>query len=761
MDNASTTTPSLKEILRPIRRNWGMILITFLGVVLTVGYLTLTSERVYEASATLSMRNSGYVQGDSFERPDVYTMRYLINNQVAILESRSLAAEVAKRLISLFQNDSLSTVGVDVFNKRPSIWERLSPWVRHPVLDSELSFIKIVEKFVKATRVSYGRDTDIVELKAKAPTPGEAALLVNLWVDIYQKYQQSDTHEEVIQTKKFLETKLQEVEEYLEASENKLVEYQRQNKVVSLSDETEQLVRKLSEFESLYNETKTDYEAVHDQLIYLKSKLDDSKRTLVEDMTKLSNPVLQELQSQSANLMAEKAAYEAQLIGAGFSTKGNSKLSQMESRLKGIQEKIIEETKKLVEDDLRHINPLDHSENLISQILELETEQKSLEVKTRELKSIVDDYARELEVLPNKSRELARLDRDVQVNTKIYVMLRERYEETKIREAGQVGIARVLDLAVPPNKPIHPKTRLNMMLACLFGLLLGIGVVFVREYFEDSIRQPKDLEALGLRAIGKVPIGRNSRSHNWRGRRKKDWSVHRAKEIYHNLLIQNVGQPAVSEAYRSLRTVVYLTSHQKKMNTILVTSSHPGEGKSTTASNLAITMANRGVKTLLVDSDLRRPVLDVLFTGSIRKTGLTSHLGHVIQWKQAVRETTVEGLYLLAAGVGVKNASEILSSRSMFTLIKEAKDEYGIVFFDSPPLHPVTDAAVLASFVDGVILVVRAEKTSREDVKRSMEILKSVNADILGAVLTGAENTRYKGYDDYYQVHYKKRGEKK
>jgi len=167
------------------------------------------------------------------------------------------------------------------------------------------------------------------------------------------------------------------------------------------------------------------------------------------------------------------------------------------------------------------------------------------------------------------------------------------------------------------------------------------------------------------------------------------------------------------------------------------------------------------VKTLLVDSDLRRPVLDVLFTGSVRKTGLTSHLGHVIQWQDAVRETTVDGLYLLAAGVGVKNASEILSSRTMFTLIKEAKDAYGIVFFDSPPLLPVTDAAVLASFVDGVILVIRAEKTSREDVEHSMEILKSVNADVLGAVLTGVENTRYKGYDDYYHMHLKKRNEKK
>jgi len=124
-----------------------------------------------------------------------------------------------------------------------------------------------------------------------------------------------------------------------------------------------------------------------------------------------------------------------------------------------------------------------------------------------------------------------------------------------------------------------------------------------------------------------------------------------------------------------------------------------------------------------------------------------------VEWKEAVRETTVEGLHLLTAGIAVKNASEILSSKTMLSLIDEMKREYGIVIFDSPPLLPVTDATVLASVVDGVVLVVRAEKTSREGVKRSIDLLRSVGAKVLGAVLTGVHSPDLYEYRDYYS-HY-------
>lgn len=739
MDENGTQTPRLRDILRPLRRNWRIVLLSFLSVVLTVGYLTLKSERVYEASATLSIRDVGE-QGQPNESPNIYLLRYLINNQVVILESRSLATEVAKRLLESVYKDTLRIMG-----KKENREAEQTPYY--------VALQRTVNRFMNTTRVVQGRDTDIVELKARASNPGEAALLVNLWVEAYQNFKRSDSHEQIVQTKEFLKTKLKEVDESLEASEDRLARYQRQNKVVSLSDETSQIVRTMAHFESMRDETKTEFESVQNQLSYLKNQLDESKKTLVEDMTKLSNPVLQELQSQMAELMADKAAYEAQLVGAGLKIPGDTKLSQMENRIKGIQEKIVEETKKLVKDDMRHINPLDYSENLITRILELETQQNALNAKMNELETILEKYAGDMKNLPNKSRELARLERDVQVNTNLYVMLRERFEETKIKEAGQVGIARIVDLAVPPTKPVSPKVRLNMLLGCFFGLMLGMGLAFMREYFADTIHDEEDLKKLGLQVIGEVPPCDNRRRKLFHTRyERKNKSLIRAKEIYPYLLTRMNGHTTIAEAYRAIRTSVYLFHKKRGVVTLLLTSPGPSEGKSTTAANLAITMAKKGVKTLLVDSDLRKPVLDILFMGSGRKTGLTNYLGRGVDWHKIIRETTVQGLHLMAAGTGVKNASEILGSKSMESFIEESGNEYGMVIFDSPPLLPVTDATILASVVDGVVLVAGVGKTSKESVKRAMELLENAEANVLGVVVTGMPIADMYGYREYYGI---------
>ncbi len=725
-----------------------------MSVVVTVGFFTFTSERIYEASATLSIRQGGDLHGQLFNIPSVFHQKYLVENQVAALESHSLAVDVVRKLQESTYKDSLHILGNGPLRKVPSIREKLfSRLVKRDSVKKKPSFQGQVNGLISTTKVSYSRDSDIIELKGRAPSPWEAAYIVNTWVEAYQNYNRSDTQGEVRQTKRFLETKLKEMERKLALSEEGLTEYQKREKVISLPNETEQLVAQLASFESLYNQTKTELEAVENKLSYLKNQLDESKKNLVEDMAKLSSPSIKQLQETMADLVARKAAFEAQLLGEGYQVEGNPQLDQMENRLNGIKEKIVEETRKLITRDLTNINPLDHSESLLTQILEMETTQASLQAKRGTLKSIVDEYTWKLETLPDKSLGLARMERDIQVNSKLYVMLREKYEETRIREAGQEGIIRVVDLAELPTKAILPRTRLNILLGLFFGILLSVGLAFGREYFENSVRSEDDLREMDLHVIGGVPCIKKGKFNSSRGSKQKEWHVSRARGIFPYLLTHQNGNSTVAEAYRAIRTSIYFSAHQKQWKTILLTSPGPGDGKSTTAANVAITMAQKGVKTLLVDSDLRRPVLDILFIGVNRKIGLTNYLGREVEWKEAVRETTVEGLHLLTAGIAVKNASEILSSKTMLSLIEEMKREYGIVIFDSPPLLPVTDATVLASVVDGVVLVVRAEKTSKEGVKRSIDLLRSVGAKVLGAVLTGVHSPDLYEYRDYYS-HY-------
>ena len=482
-------TVSLAEIFGPLRKNWLIILIAFVSVLLTAGFLTITSDRVYEASATLAILEMEDLRGRIFDYPSVFLQQNRVQNQIAILESRKMAIAVVEKLRESDYADSLIILGNERKIEQSSIREKLISFFKGS--DSENrkpTYPMIVGRFQSAARVQSGLDSEIIQLKVRSSDPKEAAYIVNTWVAVYKEFERSISHSEIIQTKQFLELKLKEMEEKLTQSENRLTRYQKQKKVVALTSETEQLVQQLAGFESLYNESKTDLEAVENQLRYLKDQLDENKKNIVENMIKTSNSIITELQEQMAQLVAEKAAYEAQLIGAGYNARTNSRVAQMENRISGIKEKIVEETKKLVSRNFSGINPLEYSENLITQILEVETNRESLIAKGDALKGTVDEYRKKLESLPEKSRELARLERDVQVNSKIYMMLREKYEETRINEAGRVDNIRVVDLAEPPGNPVLPQTGRNIILGSFFGLLLGIGLAFSREYFKNTIQ---------------------------------------------------------------------------------------------------------------------------------------------------------------------------------------------------------------------------------------------------------------------------------
>ena len=196
-----------------------------------------------------------------------------------------------------------------------------------------------------------------------------------------------------------------------------------------------------------------------------------------------------------------------------------------------------------------------------------------------------------------------------------------------------------------------------------------------------------------------------------------------------------------------------MANKNRRLRTILLTSPGPAEGKSTTVANLAIMMARKGVKTLLVDSDLRRPVLDMLFLGASRKIGITNYLDRQITFDDSIRETSVVNLDLMAAGMKVKNAPELLSSKAMITFMNDIKTHYGIVLFDSPPMLPITDATILSAVVDGVILVIRAEKTSKESVIRSVDLIKQTGTQFLGILMTGINIHQLHGYKDYYSYY--------
>jgi tyrosine-protein kinase Etk/Wzc len=294
------------------------------------------------------------------------------------------------------------------------------------------------------------------------------------------------------------------------------------------------------------------------------------------------------------------------------------------------------------------------------------------------------------------------------------------------------------------------------MLGALIGLGLGLGIVFVREYFDNSIKNVEEVEKLGFNLLGTIP---SIDVESAEKKRIKKWETE-GEEIEARLVTHLDPKSPISEAYRTLRTNLAFTRIDNSMKTILVTSAGPKEGKSTTVANLAITLAQLGTKVVLIDSDLRRPVIHSIF-GLDKDNGLTNFLMDSVPYDKVLQKSLLDNLSIVTSGIVPPNPSELLGSKAMEDFIERLKNEFEVILFDSPPIIAVTDAAILCGRVDGVFLVVSAGSTNKDAILRARTLLDNVDARVLGALLNNLEIGSAYGSSYYYYYHYYQGGHPK
>ena len=336
--------------------------------------------------------------------------------------------------------------------------------------------------------------------------------------------------------------------------------------------------------------------------------------------------------------------------------------------------------------------------------------------------------------------ELMRLQDQLVQYQNSYSALLSSYSNIGLAEANSSATVTVISPAVTPKVPIRPRILSNTLLAAALGALAGAGLAFLIEYLDDTVKSPEDLQATGLGAIGvvqRVPgNGKNGASR---------------------IFALNEPKSLVAEAYRTLRTNLQFSSLDTPLRSLVVTSAVATEGKTTTAANLAVVMAQAGNRIVLVDGDLRRPSAHKLF-GLSNGTGLTTAL---VEDPRALngylQETGIENLRVLTAGPIPPNPQELLGSQRMKELLRRLEEEADIVVLDTPPTLVVSDANVLAARASGVLMVVNAGKTRRAAVRQAVEGLRKVGANVLGCVLNmvstrGGRSSYY--YSSYYYSHY-------
>jgi len=745
---------TLSDYLAVLYRGRWIIAISFLVVMAATVYVTFTTQPVYEASALVMYEEQAGVGSQVFEMASFMKKETMINNQVVILKSRKLAEIVITNLMARPEADSLWILG----NRQKDAMFSLRHWLISLIKKTDdrekATFDEIVDNYRKnVISVVPQRDTDVIELQVQAFSPFEAALIANTWKEAYKALDINASRGEVGEITKFLEKNLKKIIKKLEESETALKNYMQINKVAELSVQTEKLVEQAAEFEALYQAARTDLEANQKRIKYIREQLKGSQDAIIASGA-MSSPVIFELEKQLMDAVGSKVAFERQLREAGFLgyEKYQNDLSGLENRVSAIREQLTKEKKKLVGKGSANLTQMSDASTLITSIVEVETEIKALTAKTAALGKIVDEYKYDLSLLPEKNMRLVELKRETMVNNQVYVMMRTKLEENKIVGAGQIGQVRIIDDAKAPgmDEPIKPKKKMNILLGLMLGLGLGVGITFAREYLDSSLKTIEDVERMGLAVLGSIPLIAPQAME----REIKINGNGEIKRLQSRLITHFAPKSPISEAYRTLRTNVLYSSADLKIKTAVVTSSGPGEGKSTSICNLAIAFAQMGTKTLIIDADLRRPVQHGIFEVK-RDVGLTNVLMGNIPLDKAIKPTRIDNLFVLTSGILPPNPSELLASTAMDNFLEDAKKKYDMILLDSPPIIAVTDACVLARKVDGVILVIKSGETRGDALARARVLLENVKANLFGITVNGVDVDRmYGSYYYYYHYYY-------
>ena len=377
------------------------------------------------------------------------------------------------------------------------------------------------------------------------------------------------------------------------------------------------------------------------------------------------------------------------------------------------------------------------AENARGRMVTLESEIQQKQAELSRLKTLLDQ-------LPSEGIELANLERDNQLAAANHNTALANLQRLQLERATKTEFIQILDPAIEPELPINSDKKAKAAGGGVFGFMLGIMLVLAWEMMDRTIKSVDDIKNhLRLNVLGAIPqVGFDN---------VNDFQDHeKAKMMDQQLVTHDFAPTPIGEAYRSLRTSIIYNKKTGHLQTLVLTSTAPGDGKSFTAANLGIALAQQKSKTLLVDTDLRRGVQHNTF-GVPKEPGFSNYLCGQVIGVDIINETHIPNLAMISCGSLVPNPSELLGSLQMRRFLDEMRRKFDVIIFDTPPLNAATDAVVIGTQVDGVAIVVRAGKTHREIARQKLELFQNLEAKIIGVILNGTSiDLAHEGYSYYH-----------
>ncbi len=713
---------NIMDLVTSVRRGKWIILVSFLFVMGGVSLYTLLVTPEYETFAIVKVNTKS---ASSFSSVLTFgTEDRGMNNELEFLKvSYPLALRVARRLIAM----KTDTSGVPL----PVLFNPSGDTLRAEQLAGVLM----------RKRVSFslaGERVDLITITANSPLPSEASIIAQLYTEEYQTFSKELSRQSITASRKFLTEQREKRRSELDSLETRIAAFMAREGIVALETESTSLVQQLSQLDAQVDETRVDLKLAQASKSAMDAELERIEPGLAVRISSDVESRIEALQKSIAALDAEAEEYYASQPALRGNESEEPKLVRIINRRDSFQKeldlKAAQYTAEIlaagIVDSRVGGTGLNNVVSLKNDIVKKNIEIQGLKAKLQALEERLANREGRLEDLPRKSIQLAQLQRTSQSVEKLYDFLVEKLQEAQVAEESELGYVSIIRDALLPMKPVRPNTSQNVMLGILVSMVLGVGLAFLRQALDHRIHQPEDLINMGLSVIGVIPRFDRVIQRELGG---KESVVINGREYNTSLISLYNPLSPITESYRAVHANIQFSRPDAVIQTILITSTEPNEGKSVTSVNLAISMARSGRKTLLIDGDLRAPGGHKLF-GLPQEPGLSELLFEKTVDVDQYR-TDIQNLSFLPAGKTSPNPSELMGSKKMRELMRVFKDNFDYIIIDSPPVLRATDAVLVSTQCDVTILVARADTTHRVAIERSIDALAYVGTKVIGVVL--------------------------
>jgi tyrosine-protein kinase Etk/Wzc len=678
-----------------INRKW-IIIQAFMVIVLTalVGSFLMTP--VYRSTAKVVVEEKGLRQ--------------------SLLSSLGLRDLSAILSLGTFGQEDIMGTQMQLIATRPNLEEVIQ---RLQLKNDDGSLIRPEQLQVKVEQIE---DTNLLKINVDSPNPEEAAQIANTLAQVYVEKSLRESQKNSIEMVNYIDQQREKVKGEWLASINELVKFMKEEGIVDLDLEGKILLERVTALRKELESNQRQMEEVKTKIAEIRKQLANTSKYQVSSRLREENPQIRELNKQLIELNIKLASSKTEY------TDSHPVVIALQNQIDSIKKQLKNQIAKTFREEAESINP--YYQALIQQLGDHQIQMAELTAKEKILPKTINEYMLKLAAIPDKKAKILRLKTEVNIQEKALGLLLEKAYQTEMATLVQSSNINLVEPATVPTMPVKPNLLLNTAIAIFLGLFFGLGLAFLLEYLDDTLKSPDDIKEFEpLPFFGTIP--------KW-------------KDGEGILINQMDSRSRMPEAYRAIKNSLRFAAVDKQLKVILVTSALAEEGKSVTVANLGISFSRDNKKVLLLDADLRRPYLHKLF-GLSNKIGFSNVIRGDIQLGEAIQQTPVEGVYLLPSGQPPPNPDQYIESPRAQELIENLKGRFDLIIIDSPPILATHDAVVLAKYADAAIDVLEAAKVTKKALSLTREYLANTQIPLLGTIL----NKFGKDHEGYYYNYYR------